>query len=534
MSFSKTITIVILLLTQLSKAQNNYKISGTINDSSGKYLDGVILSLVNATNSSLVKTTFTDEKGNFEFDNLKPDSFKISIIHIGYKKYLSSDIIITEPEVDKKLQPIMLSSDKGVQLEEVAIVSKLPFVERKIDRTIINPDALISNAGSNALDVLAKSPGVMVTENGTIKLKGKSGVIVLIDDKPTYLSATDLESYLKSLPASQIKQIELMTNPPAQYDAAGNAGVINIKTKKSKLKGINGNVSVNYAQGRYARSNNNFSLNFSNKKITIFSNMSYGNNNSYHDLNIQRTYKNTDLSTKSIFNQNTYIQPSSQSYSARLGFDYYVTKKTTVGIMTKGLLNESKTTKYNVASLLNADQSLNTTVIADNKDKNTFKNGSVNFNIRHEFDSIGKLLTVDLDYVNYLSNIKQIYKNDVFLPDNSNIYNDTQNGHLPSQITIYAFKADYSNPFKREAKLDLGIKTSYTDTDNEAIYTITQNGITTNNYNLSNHFKYSEMINAAYLNFSKSYKRLSFQSGLRFESTLLNATQFGNSQKTGS
>jgi hypothetical protein len=211
-----------------------------------------------------------------------------------------------------------------------------------------------------------------------------------------------------------------------------------------------------------------------------------------------------------------------------------VTKKTTIGIMTKGLLNESKTTKYNVANLLNADQSLNTTVIADNKDKNTFKNGSVNFNIRHEFDSIGKLLTVDLDYVNYLSNIKQIYKNDVFLPDNSNIYNDTQNGHLPSQITIYAFKADYSNPFKHEAKLDLGIKTSYTDTDNEAIYTITQNGITTNNYNLSNHFKYSEMINAAYLNFSKSYKRLSFQSGLRFESTLLNATQLGNPIKTGS
>jgi hypothetical protein len=534
MSFSKTITIVILLLTQLSKAQNNYKISGRIIDSTGNSLDGVILSLVNAANSTLVKTAFTDEIGNFEFDNLKPDSFKISIIHTGYKTHLSSDIIILENEFEKKLQPITLIKDKGVQLQEIAVVSKLPFVERKIDRTIINPDALIANAGSNALEVLAKSPGVMVTENGTIKLKGKSGVIVLIDDKPTYLSATDLESYLKSLPASQIKQIELMTNPPAQYDAAGNAGVINIKTKKSKLKGINGNVSLNYAQGRYARSNDNFSLNFSNKKITIFSNMSYGNNNSYHDLNIQRTYKNPDLSTKSVFNQNTYIQPSNQSYSARLGVDYYATKKTTIGIMTKGLLNESKTTKYNVANLLNADQSLNTTVIADNKDKNTFKNGSVNFNIRHEFDSIGKLLTVDLDYVNYLSNIKQIYKNDVFLPDNSYIYNDTQNGHLPSQITIYAFKADYSNPFKHEAKLDLGIKTSYTDTDNEAIYTITQNGITTNNYNLSNHFKYSEMINAAYLNFSKSYKRLSFQSGLRFESTSLNATQLGNPIKTGS
>lgn len=534
MPSTKILTIIILFTVQLTNAQNNYKISGNIIDSLNKPLEGVIISLLNSNTLALTKTAFTDEKGNFEFDQLKPDSFKISIIHISYKKYLSSDIIIIENEFDKQLPRVTLSSDKAIALEEVTIISKLPFVERKIDRTIINPDALISNAGSNALDVLAKSPGVMVSENGTIKLKGKSGVIVLIDDKPTYLSATDLEIYLKSLPASQIKQIELMANPPAQYDAAGNSGVINIKTKKSKLKGINGNVSLNYAQARYARTNDNVSLNFTNKKITVFSNISYGNNNSYHDLTIQRTYKNADLTTKSIFNQNTYIQPHNQSYSARLGLDYYLTKKTTLGIATKGLLNESKVSQYNVAQLLNADQSLNATVIADNNEKNTFKNGTINLNLRHEFDSVGKLFTVDLDYVNYHTNIYQVFKNDVYLADNTNIYNDTQNGNLPSKITIYAFKADYSNPFKHEAKLDAGIKTSYTDTDNDAIYTITQNDITTNNYNLSNHFKYSEMINAAYLNFSKNYKRLSFQSGLRFESTTLNANQLGNPVKTGS
>ena len=534
MSFIKILLLIVLFAAQSITAQNNPKIVGIISDSIGKPIDGVVISLLNSSNLSLLKTSFSDDKGNFEFDQLSPDTFKISIIHIGYKKYLSPDIIVIENELDKQLQPIHLSADKGIELEEVAIVSKLPFVERKIDRTIINPDALISNAGSNALDVLAKSPGVIVSENGTIKLKGKSGVIVLIDDKPTYLSATDLESYLKSLPASQIKQIELMTNPPAQYDAAGNSGVINIKTKKNKLLGINGNVSLNYAQARYARTNDNVSLNFSNKKITIFSNLSYSNDNSYHDLTIQRTYKNSDLTTKSVFNQNTYIKPSDQSYSARLGLDYYATKKTTLGIATKGLLNESTVSQYNLAQLLNADQTLNATVIADNKEKNSFKNGTLNLNLRHEFDSVGKLLTVDLDYVTYQTNMYQTFKNDVYLPDNTNIYKDIQNGHLPSNITIYAFKADYSNPFKHEAKLDAGIKTSYTDTDNDAVYTITQNGITTNNYNLSNHFKYSEMINAAYLNLSKSYKRLTFQSGLRFESTTLNANQLGNPLKTGS
>ena len=526
--------VILFHFSSFLSAQNNTKINGQIIDSSDKSIDGVLVSLLDAHSKTLVKTAFTDALGKFDFSELKPDTFLISILHPGYQAYLSGPIVLTPIINELNVPKIKLKGSGTVQLSEVNVITKIPFVERKIDKTIINPDALISNAGSNALDVLSKSPGIMVSENGVIKLKGKPGVMILIDDKPTYLTGSELESYLKSLPSSVIKQIEIMTNPPAKYEAAGNAGIINIKTKKNKLKGINGSVSANYAQGRYAKTNDNFSLNFSNKKIAVFSNISHGNNTSFHDLTIERIYKNDDLSVKSIFNQNTYIKPKSESFSARLGLDYYISDKTTLGIITKGLSNKLFITSYNYARSLNSDESLNTLIIADNSDRESFSNGTINLNLRHQFDSAGKTVTIDLDYVSYSTKTTQLYKNDVYLPNNTNIYKDEQEGYLPSSITIYAFKSDYTHPFKKELKFDAGIKTSYTQTDNEAVYFISQNNSTQNNYNLSNHFLYDEMINATYLNLSKSYKRIQFQTGVRLESTSLNGKQLGNIVKPAS
>ncbi len=249
----KKITLIVIFIFGIrlvSNAQSVYKLSGHIYDSTKAFVEGAIVSLLKANNSSLVKTIFTEADGGFEFEIAKEDSFKVLVNQLGYKKYISTVIVIDTFKKTINL-PITLINDEGKKLEEVTIVTKLPFVERKADRTIVNPDALISSAGMTALDVLSKSPGVMVDQNGVIKLKGKSGVIVYIDDKPTYLTGSELESYLRSLPASAIKQIELMTNPPAQYEAAGNAGIINIRTKRNKLKGINGNFSLNYGQGIY-------------------------------------------------------------------------------------------------------------------------------------------------------------------------------------------------------------------------------------------------------------------------------------------
>lgn len=527
------ICFVFLVCSLSSQTNQTSQVNGLVVDSDKKPIEGAVVSLLKAKDLSLVKTLFTEADGSFECAAFVADSFKISVTQLGFKNYLSSSLFASENQRVVNLGTLQLEIE-GKKLDEITVTTKIPFVERKIDRTVINPEALISNAGGNAMDVLAKAPGIMVDENGNIKLKGKSGVTVFIDDKPTYLTGTELESYLKSLPAESIKQIDIMVNPPAHYEAAGNAGIINIKTKKSKLKGFNGNVSSNYSQGRYARTNNNLSLNYTNKRVTVFSNFNYGIHSGYHDLTIQRKYKNEDLSLKSVFTQNTYIQPTSQSLGGKLGMDYYVNDKTTIGIMWRGILNSGLKKSFNKADFLFPDPSQNNIVIADNKEESTFKNGTLNLNLRHQFDSTGKLLTVDLDYVAYATHLNQFYKNDVYAVNGFNTYNDQQHGDLPSEIKIYAFKTDYSQPFKNNAKFDAGLKTSYTQTDNDAIYTITQNNVTQNNYNLSNHFMYDEMINAGYINYSKGFKRMDVQAGLRFESTLLDGRQLGNVAKPAS
>lgn len=516
------------LFSMMSFAQSSGSIIGKLNDDKGKVVNNLLVTLLKSDGKSIEKTTLTDETGSFEFAALPSAEYYVAINSPEFQDYLS-DAIILDAQNPKKEITISLKKSEVNQLSEVSIQKKIAFVTQKADRTIVNPDALISNAGGNALDVLSKSPGVMVDENGNIKLRGKSGVLILIDDKPTYLTGTELENYLKSLPSNAIKQVELMTNPPAKYEASGNAGVINIITKRSKLQGLNGNFSLNYGQGKYARTMNNANLNYNTSKFALFSNLSYSYAETFQDLTIERQFKNPDGSPKSSFEQNTYIRGFNRNYNARIGVDYYITEKSTIGIVTKGLINPTKRPSYNYATLRDADGNIDAIVTADNTTKTDFKNGSVTLNFRHQFKKPEQLFTTDFDYVVYSSKTDQFYINNVY---GTNPSEDTQTGDVPSDIKIYAFKSDYTTPLKNEGKLEFGVKASVTKTDNDAVYFITtpDDGTQPNN-DLSNHFLYDEVITSAYVSYSKSFKKIDIQAGLRFEDTQLKGKQLGNPDK---
>ncbi|MEY4925589.1 MAG: hypothetical protein RI894_25, partial [Bacteroidota bacterium] len=509
-----------------AQAQNAPQVTGTIVDGSKKGLDGAVVYWLKAQDSSLVKSAFSEASGNFELTDLRAGRFLLMVSQIGYQRYWSEPITL-EAATKMQLPPIRLQ-EEGKSLSTVTVTAKLPLIERKIDRTVLNVEALISAAANSAWETLEKVPGVVTEEGGGIRLKGKNGVVIFIDDKPTYLSGEQLEAYLKSLPASSLKQIEVMTNPPAKYDAAGNAGIINIKTKRTKLQGIYGSAAAAYAQGRYARSNNSLNLNYGNKKINAFANYNFGIQNSFQDLTINRYYKNTDGSPKSAFTQNSYIRGQGQSHSLKIGLDYSVNEKTTLGFVATGLINPSTHTVANLASVLDANGTLTNTVLADNRNEKGFNNGSANGNMRHQFDSTGRVLTIDADYVTYQSSDNQVYKNTFLNPDGVPSYQDRLDGKQPSAITIYALKSDYTHPLKSNASIDAGVKASYTQTDNEAIYATTIGSITAPNYDLSNRFTYNELIAAAYFNVSKSLKRWDFQAGLRAETTTMNGYQYGN------
>lgn len=414
-------------------------------------------------------------------------------------------------------------------LREVKVVGRRKLIEQKIDRTVVNVDASATNAGTSALEVLEKSPGVQVDKDGNISLKGKQGVTVLIDGRPTYLSASQLATMLRGMESSQLDQIEIMTNPPARYDAAGNSGVINIKTKKNKVKGFNGNASASYGQGKYAKTDESLSLNYRAGKVNIFSNYSYGDFKGFRRLDIHRRYIDDAKATRAVFDQNSGGKQHWQNENLKAGIDYFVNKKTTLGFVFTGFSNAGSETGFNTSYLKNAFEVTDSIVQSNSATKERWKNGGLNLNMRHTYDSLGRELDIDVDAIGYNVTNHQRFSNAAYTSDMQQRSEDELLGDLPMKINIYSAKADYTRPLKNKAKLETGWKSSYVVTDSKAKYFTVDGETTTPDYTKTNFFRYRENINAAYVTYSRPLSaKLTAQAGLRFENTNYAGTQSGN------
>lgn len=516
-----------------SAQQTAGTVSGKVTDSLGRALDGATVLLVTATDETPVKTALSDETGSFVLEKIKPGGYQLVIRMTGFAKYTDTAVILTGGMPGYNAGTIKLTS-LPANLQNVTVTSQRSPIQRKMDRTIVNADQMVSAAGSTALDVLERSPGVSVDNNGVITLKGRNGVTIFIDDKPTYLSGADLENYLRSLPASSIDQIELMTNPPARYDAAGGGGVINICLKRTRVKGFNASLNMGYTQGAYAKTNNSFNFNYRNGKLNTFGTLTQNYSTNFADLTINRHFKKPDGSRNYDFLQHTYIKPTSQAYSAKIGADYYASEKNTFGIVFTGVSRLGQRDNENSSRILDAAYQLDSTVVAHNTQDNTFRNGGVNLNFRRRAGKNGPEFSVDADYIHYGTGNIQAFNNFTYLPDNTLLRRDRLDGDLPAAIDIYSLKTDYSLPLAGGWKIDAGAKSSHTRTDNVASYFITEGGISKPDYDKTNHFIYEETIHAAYLNGSFEGKRWSAQFGLRTEHTISDGRQLGNAMKPDS
>jgi iron complex outermembrane recepter protein len=414
------------------------------------------------------------------------------------------------------------------KMAEVVISTKKQFITKKLDKTIVNPELLISNAGVSAVEVLEKSPGVSLDMNGNISLKGKSGVEIYIDDKQSYLKAADLISYLKSIPSSLIDRIEIMTNPSAKYDAAGNAGIINIILKKNKAFGYSGGINLSYGKGRHFRSNNSINMSYRVEKLNFFSSLGITENNSFQDLTITRNYYDHTNKKTSTFIQNSLFSPEARSQSAKFGLDFYASSKTTCGFVIQAMRNPTYRSVVNNAELINYDLNTKNYILATNPTQQQLDNLNLNFNLQHKFDSLGRDLTINVDRLNYDFLLEQNLTNTI---SNSARIQESQsilNSFLPAKAKILSLKMDYSSPILNGGKIDMGLKFSLVQTENNANFYDIVGTNKSINYTFSNNFSYKENINAAYFNFSKEFKKLSIQAGLRFENSNINGYQYGN------
>ncbi len=481
--------------------------------------------LLRASDSALVKAGITDSTGVATFEEVSDGLYLLRVTVINYQPQYSSLVQIPLTPTSEQIAPIILEP-ATVALKGVTVTSRKPFIQQLPGKTVINVDASITNVGTTVLEVLEKSPGITIDKDGNISLKGRTGVLITIDNKPTYLSGSDLNNLLLGMNSSQVETIELMTNPSSQFDAAGNAGIINIKTKKNKQKGFNGSINSSYGQGRYYKSNTSLQLNFRKDKWNAFFNYSMNANKGFTDLYALRTYYKDDRhSIESMLEQPSELKGHGNNQTLRTGLDYYAEKKTTIGVAFNGMIFQRNNSGNNTASWMDASGSTDSLIQTYSEGKSKWKNAGVNLNMRHSF-SATKELSADIDYLTYDIHGHQAFQN---VLEGPNGYGEAFTGDLPSQINIFSAKADYTAHFTKSLKFESGWKSSKTSTDNSALYYYWDGNAWQEDLWKTNHFLYTENIHAAYGNLEKKGDRWTFQGGLRYEFTNYHANQLGNS-----
>ncbi len=507
---SKVFTLLmgVLCVFQM-QAQSLGNITGTIYDADNQAALYANVILQSPADSSMIKGEITDENGAFKFTGVAHDSYQLMVSYIGFDNYYSEVFDLNTSNYE---MPSITLQASGTRLEEVTVTAQRPMIEMKSDKVVFNVSGTVNSSGDNGLELLRKSPGVMIDNNENINVLGKSGVRILIDGKESPLTGEDLAAFLKSLQADQIDAIEIITNPSAKYDAEGNAGIINIRLKRDQNMGANANINLGASQGQKFQANGSVSGNYRNKKTNVFGNYGYNNG---QNTNYMRLYREQD---GMYFDNNNDMLSDWEGHNYKFGTDYFINKKNTIGFLVNGsmgtrIFTSDSNTPIGMIGATEPDRIL----MADSESDMTRNNH--NFNLNYQFDN-GKerTLNVDLDYGQY-RNESDDFQPNTYTDRLGNVEEEIINAtDSRTDIDIYTLKADYEQPaFK--GKLGVGIKNTYITTDNTFMFYNVYNGVRQFVHATSNIFDYTENVNAAYVNYNTQIKKVGINAGVRAEQT---------------
>ncbi len=512
--------LLLLLISSTAFAQNTLQFQ--LQDANKQPLPFSTAILKKLPDSTLYKGFLTDENGLGKISKIPAGNYVLQVQSTGFvTKKLSLPNMTETSQIDLG---ILILSPLSKELAEVEVRATKPFIEKKLDKTIVNVENSAMAAGNTTMEVLERSPGVIVDKDGNISLRGKSGAKVMIEGKISYLTGTDLANYLRNLPADQISTLEIMTNPSSRYDAAGTGGIINIKLKKNANIGMNGSANATLAQGFFNRQALGANLNYRNNGWNWFGNASVG-----HRPNMERNYLLRKFTAQQENWEQSFSYPN-QNKNAQVkgGVDWYYSPKTTFGILLSGGYNyNSLSNGLNQTVQMNGQNEVLSRLDTYNSLENPFFNYAANFNYKHTYDSTGRELTIDLDYARFVdesqNNYRSRYVNALFLPVHPDSLLRTNSA---SFINQYSLKSDYVIPSFLKAKWSLGMKSSWVQTDNDLQFRAKSEQAAYFNFltGQSNRFVYTEQIHALYLNTERAIGKWSYQIGLRGEWTLADGT----------
>jgi len=518
---TKTLLLVPYLFAAGLQLAAQTSFQGAITDANGLPLEFVNVTLHAAADSSLVKAALTDAAGRYEIDPVPAGAYFVRAALLGYTAVASAPV---DASGQSAAVATLAMPEQAAGLNEVTIVAEKPFIERRLDKLIVNVENSIVSAGASALEVLERSPNVQVDQEGNISLRGRRGVIVMLDDKRVQLSGAELANLLRGMPSSSIEIIEIITNPSAKYDAEGSAGIINLKTKKNKNLGTNGSVTLSAGHGKFAKATAGFDVNHRTERWNVFAGYNFSYSKFFNNLVLFRKFSENGV-VQQIYDQDNFIAFPFRTQTPRLGVDFFPSEKTTIGVLVSGVRNRYKPAADNESYILDPGETVTGRFTTTNRSEDDWYNGAVNLNLKHRFGPEKGELSADLDYARYGNATDQLFNTFHYDSEGTPLRVDYLRGDISGKLDLYAAKVDYSRPLGSAGRLEAGVKSSLVRTDNDLKYFILENGDEVLDTGQSNHFLYDENINAAYLNWSREWGKWNLQAGLRGEQTVADGLQ---------
>ena len=507
---------VLGLLPLAGAAQKTAPLSGTVRGEAGTPVEFVTLTLHRADDSVVVKSEFSDAQGHFQFDAPTGGRYLVSAAQVGYGRYWSPALAV--PAAGLALPAIALRPSAATALKEVTVTARKPLYEPQAGGTRVNVADSPLATGATTREVLGRAPGISTDGRDNLSLRGRQGLLVVVDGKRVPLTGTDLAEYLKALPAEQVQSIELLTNPPAHYDAQGGAGVIAINLKKDQRLGTNGSATLGVGRGGYGRFTGGVALNHRRKNLNLYGNYTFTERRYFTRYDFDRQYAATSLlpavASRQLNDQVSHLR----SHAAKVGADFTLSKRTLLGASLTGQLSHidnSVDTQSEFRTFEGDPLSRYTSVTAQDIAR---PSGSANLNLRHALaDSANAAaLTFDADFGRYHTTRLLAQQASYLEPQ---FINNQFNGDQRSDLSIGTLKLDFSQPLPHRTRLDAGAKATRVRSDNRAAFFSTANGIVTYNPLISKDFRYSENVNAAYVSLRTTLSQNTLQVGLRAEQT---------------
>jgi outer membrane receptor protein involved in Fe transport len=428
------------------------KISGTLIDSVTKQpMDYASVGLYRSGGKSPITGVVSDEKGNFRLDGIKPGSYKLAITFIGYPTKIIDPVITTDSKPDKNVGIIVVSSGAKA-LKEVVVTGQAALIENHIDKIVYNAEKDLTSQGGNAADILQKVPLVSLDLNGNVAIRGDQNVKVLINGKPSGATSASLSDVLKTIPADQIKTIEVITSPSAKYDAEGSAGIINIITKQKNVSGVSGSVS-----GGFGTRQNNGNANFNYNKNRFSLTLNAGGNFTWPQTSLTDFFQDFQSGTRHISqdaNGTSLVKRYGTLSSATANYEFNAFNSISSTFRyNKGGFNTTGntiTTKTNYNALTNPDSTF--AYNSNSTGHNSFGGFDWSLDYTHKFSKDGEhniILSGQWSHSSIITNYTTL-----FTPQDET----NQQNFITGINNEYTMQADYTLPVNKVLKFEAGGK----------------------------------------------------------------------------